>query len=200
MSSRSLSLGDLCHGAIAGAVGGLAASWVMNQFIIATQRRAEQADADRSERQQARQPNSSASSPQQQKETRQRQSEGGSDNGGGEDATVKTAELISRNLFDHELSQKEKEVAGPIVHYAYGALIGSVYGAVAEAWPAIATGFGMPYGVAVWALGDEIAVPALRLGPPPAEVPAEKHADFLASHIVYGIALDFARRVARHVV
>ena len=195
MSSRSLSFGGLCHGAIAGAVGGLAASWVMNQFIIATQRRAEQAGADRSERQQARQPNSSASSPQQQKEKRQKEG-----NGGGEDATVKTAEAISRNLFDHELSQKEKEIAGPVVHYAYGALIGSVYGAIAEAWPTIATGFGMPYGVAVWALGDEIAVPALRLGPPPTEVPAEKHADFLAAHIVYGIALDVSRRVARHVV
>ena len=128
-----------------------------------------------------------------------RQREGGSD-GGGEDATVKTAAVISRNLFDHELSDQEKQVAGPAVHYAYGALVGGLYGAVAEVWPTIATGFGMPYGVALWALGDEAAVPALRLGPPPIEVPAEKHADFLAAHVVYGIALDVTRRVARHVV
>jgi hypothetical protein len=184
------------HGAVAGAIGGLAAAWVMNQFMMHAQRRAEQA-ADPSERRQARQPESSASSPQEQKMKRQR--EGGSD-GGGEDATVKTAAVISRNLFDHELSDQEKQVAGPAVHYAYGALVGGLYGAVAEVWPTIATGFGMPYGVALWALGDEAAVPALRLGPPPIEVPAEKHADFLAAHVVYGIALDVTRRVARHVV
>jgi putative membrane protein len=199
MSSRSLGLGDICRGAAAGAIGGFAASWVMNQFMMAAQRRAEQT-GEPDERHQARQPDSSASSPQQQKEKRQRQQDGSSSSGSGEDATVKTAQVISRNLFDHELSQEEKEVAGPAVHYAYGALIGSLYGAVAEVWPTIATGFGMPYGVAVWALGDEIAVPALRLGPPPTQVPAEKHADFLAAHIVYGIALDVSRRVARHVV
>lgn len=204
MSSGSLSFGDICRGAAAGAIGGLAASWVMNQFTMASQQRAEQASgaAERSEGGEARQRETSASSPQEQKPKRQQQGNGsgGSSDRGGEDATVETAQVISRNLFDHELSQKEKEIAGPVVHYAYGALIGSLYGAVAELWPTIATGFGMPYGVAVWALGDEIAVPALRLGPPPTQVPAEKHADFLAAHIVYGIALDVSRRVARHVV
>jgi hypothetical protein len=184
------------HGAVAGAIGGLAASWVMNQFMMHAQRRAEQI-AGRSELGQGRQRESSASSPQEQKE-KQQQEEGGG--GGGEDATVKTAAVISRNLFDHELTPDEKQIAGPAVHYAYGALVGSLYGAVAEVWPTIATGFGMPYGVALWALGDEAAVPALRLSPPPTEVPAEKHADFLAAHIVYGIALDVSRRVARHVV
>src|SRR4051812_27987681 len=113
MSSRS-TCGEMFHGAVAGALGGLAAAWVMNQFMMHAQRRAEQA-ADRSERGQARQPESSASSPQEQKMKRGRE---GGDGGGGEDATVKTAAVISRNLFDHELTPQEKQIAGPAVHYA----------------------------------------------------------------------------------
>src|SRR4051794_23728837 len=122
MSSRSTT-GDLFHGAVAGAIGGLAAAWVMNQFMMHAQRRGEEA-GNRSERQQARQTESSASSPQEQKKQKQ-QEEGG--NGGGGDATVKTAAVISRNLFDHELTPQEKQIAGPAVHYAYGALVGSLY-------------------------------------------------------------------------
>jgi len=113
---------------------------------------------------------------------------------------VKTAAAISRNLFEHELSESEKKVAGPAVHYAYGTLVGGLYGGLAELVPVVGAAFGMPYGIALWLLGDEVAVPALELGPPPTQVPPDKHADFLAAHLVYGITLDVTRRVMRHVL
>jgi uncharacterized membrane protein YagU involved in acid resistance len=54
----------------------------------------------------------------------------------------------------------------------------------------------MVYGMALWLFGDEVAVPALGLGPPPTRIAARNHADYLGGHLVYGIALDITRRIA----
>jgi len=119
---------------------------------------------------------------------------------GGADATVKTAQLISRNLFDHDLSDREKQIAGPAIHYAYGVIVGGLYGGLSEVLPVVSAGLGMPYGAVLWALGDEVAVPALGLSKPPTKYPLATHADALSTHFVYGITLDVVRRVARHLV
>jgi putative membrane protein len=52
-----------------------------------------------------------------------------------EDSTVKTASAISEGVFRHALTEDEKKVAGPAVHYAFGAGVGGVYGALAEMAP-----------------------------------------------------------------
>src|ERR1700678_440275 len=41
---------------------------------------------------------------------------------------------------------------------------------------------------AVWAIADEIAVPALKLSKPPTDYPVSTHASALAAHLVYGIS------------
>jgi putative membrane protein len=120
----------------------------------------------------------------------------GSDSGG-EDATVKTAERVSRGVFDHELSKEEKKTAGPAVHYAMGAVSGGIYGAVSELLPVARWGLGLPFGAAVWLLADEVALPALGLSKKPNEYPASVHAKALASHLVYGLSTDLVRRGLR---
>lgn len=117
-----------------------------------------------------------------------------------EDATVKTAEMVSRKLFEHELTDEEKQIAGPVVHYAYGSLMGALYGGLAEVMPGLGAGMGLPYGFALWVLGDEVAVPALGLSKGPGEYPVDVHADALASHLMYGATTDVLRRVLRHVI
>jgi uncharacterized membrane protein YagU involved in acid resistance len=112
----------------------------------------------------------------------------------GEDATVKTAERVSRGVFHHQLQEDEKKVAGPAVHYAMGAVSGGIYGAVAELVPVTALGAGLPFGAAVWLAADEVAVPALGLSKPPTRTPAVVHAQALASHLVYGLTTDLVRR------
>lgn len=183
MSSNTCAGAHVLRGAMAGMIGGLVGSWVMTQFQAATQRSAANKQSQGDEESQSSSGNAE----------RQQQSEG-------DDATVKTAQAISRGFFSHELSPGEKKIAGPAVHYGYGALVGGIYGALAEMVPGVAAGFGIPYGMALFALGDEAAVPALGLGPPPTQIPAKSHADYLAAHIVYGVALDATRRFARHVV
>jgi uncharacterized membrane protein YagU involved in acid resistance len=155
------------RGLIAGAIGGLAASWVMPRFEFLVAHALGQSDPHE---------------------------------GQGEDATVKLAMKISSAALNHELSPKEKKTAGPFVHYAYGTGLGTLYGSLAQKHEATTSGFGGAYGAAAWALGDEIAVPALGLGKKPNEVPLSHHLQMLAAHLVYGITLETVRRLALKVL
>lgn len=118
---------------IAGALGGLAASYVMNQFHSAWTTVSKKSSGE---------PETKAS---------------------GDDATVKTAKALSEHLLDHRLTEAEKKWAGPAVHYAFGTLVGAAYGVLSEVLPVSKRGYGVAYGAAVWLAADEIAVPALRL-------------------------------------
>lgn len=119
---------------------------------------------------------------------------------GEDDATVKAASAISEGLFHRELTQREKEVAGPALHYGFGALTGALYGALAELAPAVTLGSGLPFGTAVWLGADEVAVPAFKLAGPPWEHPAPVHARALAAHLVYGLTAEVVRRPLRRVL
>ena len=78
-----------------------------------------------------------------------------------EDSTVKTASVVSQTIFHHELTPYQKKIAGPMVHYGFGASVAAFYGAVVEGLPVLRTGWGMPFGVAVWLGAHVIAVPAM---------------------------------------
>jgi hypothetical protein len=170
-------------GAVAGLVAGLAATWVMTQFQELSGKLA--GDHPRDE---PRAPQHSA------KRGTRESAEG---NGQGEDATVRAAARLSRSLFHHGLSKREKEVAGPALHYGFGALTGAAYGALAEMTPGVTRGAGAPFGAAVWLAADEITVPALGLSGPPWEYPPMVHARALGAHLVYGLAAEGLRRLVR---
>ena len=86
------------------------------------------------------------------------------------------------------------------MHYAYGTGIGALYGGLAKKESLTTSGFGSAYGAAAWALGDEIAVPALGLGKKPSETPLSQHVQTLAAHLVYGFTLEGVRRLALKVL
>jgi putative membrane protein len=169
---------SIWKGAVAGAAGGLAAAWVMNQFQTGWSKANEKLQHSKT--------------PQGEQE-RQSQSDS-------EDATMKTASKISESVFGHELSREEKKKLGPVVHYAFGASMGVVYGAAAEITPRATFGAGLPYGAAVFLGADELAVPALGLSKPPKEYPASTHLYGLASHLVYGLSLEMVRRGVRRLM
>lgn len=180
----------LLRGMAAGLLAGAAAAWVMNQF------------------QQVRAIHPPAGSAQGGSEAKSHSEEGQQGEGQAmhqssnldENATVKTAERISQQVLHRNLTGSEKQIAGPAVHYAYGSLIGAMYGGMAELLPITAAGLGLPFGFALWLLGDEIAVPALGLGKQPTKYSPEVHADALAAHFMYGATTDVLRRFLRHVV
>jgi putative membrane protein len=160
---------SMWKGAIAGAVGGLVASWVMNQFQAGLSKAAE-AMSD-----------SKASHAQ----------------GDGEDATMKAAETISEAAADRRLTKEEKQAAGRVIHYVFGSSIAAVYGALAEVTPSATTAWGLPFGAALWVGADEVSVPALGLSKSPVEYPTSTHVSALAAHLVYGVTTDLVRRSVR---
>jgi putative membrane protein len=175
-------MANLLRGMTAGLLAGCAASYLMNQLSQTPQQKQRGKSNERATRARS---------------TQRQSRQGGQE---AENATVATAEVISKQVFHHELSEREKQIAGPAVHYAYGSLVGPIYGGLAEWFPIVGAGFGLPCGFALWLLGDEIAVPALGLSKGPTEYPPEVHADALAAHLVYGMTTDLMRRVLRHIV
>jgi hypothetical protein len=173
---------NVWKGAAVGLAAGLAATWVMTQF--------QNLSGKLSEPHEKEDPQHSAKRGKEESAQQKTQ---------GDDATVKAADKLSRGLFHHALSQDEKKVAGPAMHYGFGALTGAAYGALAELAPEVTRGVGAPFGTAVWLGADEVAVPAFGLSGPPWEHPASVHARALAAHLVYGVTTEGLRRLARRV-
>lgn len=177
---------SIMKGVLIGIASGLVASWTMNQFQAAWTRIAE--GMEKSHGAQSRQPSDGSSG------------EPAKDMAEQDDATVKTAKVISRNVFGHELEESEKKPAGAVVHYAFGTMTGGLYGALAEVAPQVTTGVGLPFGAAFWLAADEVAVPLLGLSKGPTEYPPSTHAYALASHLVYGVTAEMSRRALRQVL
>jgi putative membrane protein len=114
-----------------------------------------------------------------------------------EPATVKAASAISERVFSHSLTAREKEIAGPVVHYAVGSTAGALYGLAAEYEPDVTTMTGIPFGVAFWAIVDEGSLPLLGLAKGPTAYPIATHAYALASHIVFGLTAEVVRSTVR---
>ena len=113
-----------------------------------------------------------------------------------EDATVKVASQALR-LVGRSLEESDKPLAGTIVHYAFGALVGAVYGTVAEFVPRVTTAAGLPFGVTVWLGAHVITVPALGLAEPPVRQPLGKEGQEFGLHLVYGATTELVRRLLR---
>ena len=84
-----------------------------------------------------------------------------------------------------------------MVHYAFGTLMGGLYGMAAEEWRPARWGEGTLFGTVLWFGSDEIAVPALKLAKPPQQYALKVHAGALASHLVYGFTTEMVRRALR---
>jgi putative membrane protein len=189
MAGKRHQKSDIWKGLAAGVVSGLAASWVMNQFQSAWGKLAEGVDKPHGAQSlQHGTPQHGVG-----RELQERGREESDDN-----AAVRTASIISEEIFDRELKNKEeKEIGGAIAHYAMGATSGAIYGAAAEFLPEVTIGTGLPFGAAVWLVADEGLVPALGLSKSPTEYPLSKHAYALASHLVYGVATELVRNAVR---
>lgn len=114
-----------------------------------------------------------------------------------EDATVKVANGITRWLLHRPLPEDKKPLAGTIVHYAFGAGIGGLYGGLATVMPRLTLALGLPFGVAAWLGAHVIMVPALGLAAPPTRQPPLKEALEFVLHLVYGAVTELARRLIR---
>jgi uncharacterized membrane protein YagU involved in acid resistance len=157
---------------VAGVVGGLVASWAMDRFQYWW---LSFGGGDELQLQQTRSEEDNQEEP----------------------ATVKTASVISEGVFGHSLTDREKGIAGPIVHYAVGTTAGALYGVAAEYEPDVTTLAGIPFGAAFWMLVDEGALPLLGLAKGPTAYPISMHFYALASHLVFGLTAEVVRSRVR---
>jgi hypothetical protein len=102
-------------------------------------------------------------------------------------------QTVARRTVEH-LAQREplhdKERAGELVHYAFGAMWGGAYGLVAGTFPRARTVLGgAAFGTLVWAVSDGVILPAFRLSAWPLAYPPRVHAYAVGAHIVYGTTL-----------
>jgi uncharacterized membrane protein YagU involved in acid resistance len=111
--------------------------------------------------------------------------------------TMHAASAIAHRLFRHAPTEREKQCLGQLLHYTFGTTTGALYGALADAIPALTTAGGVPFGLAVWLLADELATPALGLSQPPTRQDRVTHVYALTSHCIYGLATEGTRRWVR---
>lgn len=158
------------RGAAAGFIGGLAGAWTMNQFqslVSKVKRNCEGTSGQ-------------LAAPR--------------DN---DDATMKAAERTLHSVAGVTLTEEQKKKAGPIVHYAFGAVMGALYGTLIESKRHANAGEGALLGAALFVGADELAVPALGLSQSPAKYPLSVHATALGAHLVYGLTTETVRRKLR---
>ncbi len=171
------------QGLVAGAVGGLVASWAMERC----QARLSQASGDGLDAAQRRRGRSARWSARTQDQA----------SGQSRPATIQTAEVAAVATAGRRLSPSEQDVAGPLMHYGFGIAVGAVYGALAETRPELTRFGGVPFGLGVWASADEVAVPALGLSAAPWDRPLRAHSYSMLSHAVYGLTTEAVRKVVR---
>ena len=164
-------------GILAGIAGGLVASFVMNEFIAGPGKQLTKAVQTPEQTEQASQASE------------------------GDDATMKAADAIAATATGGQhLTHEQREQGGPIVHYAFGGLMGGLYGALAELSSATTAGFGTTFGSMLFTGADLFAVPVLNLAPMPTGQPASAMATPLAAHLVYGATTELVRRLVRRVL
>lgn len=168
---------SIWKGIVAGLAGGLAGAWTMNEFQKGYGKAAEALRARHSNGNPQKQASASEENP--------------------PDATMVTAERVSRSFLGHPLTRAEQQKAGPLVHYVFASAVGSAYGAAAEYAPAVKKFAGAPFGAALFVGADEVALPVLKLSRGPRAYPLSTHLYGLSSHVVYGLTIELVRRGVR---
>jgi hypothetical protein len=88
-----------------------------------------------------------------------------------------------------------KAAAGSIVHYAFGAAWGGLYGLARETTRVSSLGFG----TLVWMASDNLLLPAFRLAAWPTKYSVKEHHYALQAHFVYGLSTAAAYAMLRDV-
>ncbi len=171
----------LWGGIAAGVVGGLVGSWLMMRFIEGPGPFLQQAlgsgAADDSGGQQ--QNHAASVDP---------------DN----NVTMQAADTFVRAATGgRHLTYEDKLRGGTVVHYAFGAVMGGLYGGAAEFSSIVGLGLGSAFGTLLWAGTDLVAVPAVGFAALPTEEPTSAHVAHWLAHVVYAVGMESSRRLMR---
>ncbi|HVX67253.1 MAG TPA: DUF1440 domain-containing protein [Bryobacteraceae bacterium] len=105
----------------------------------------------------------------------------------GEPPTAAVARILYRTIARRDAPPETARKLGNVVHWTYGIKMGGAYGLIHRRGRKLDVLGGAAYGVALWALGDEVALPLLGLAEGPKAYPKSLHAEMFGAHIVYGV-------------
>jgi hypothetical protein len=105
-----------------------------------------------------------------------------------ENALETTARRLVEGLAQRgPLDERAKERLGNALHYGFGAAWGGLYGLLRASYPSLWSAGGVAgFSLGVWALGDNLLLPALRVAGWPQRYPPRVHAFAAAAHLAYG--------------
>ncbi len=112
----------------------------------------------------------------------------------GESATQAVGRILYTKVAGEPPDEETGVKLAEAVHLGYGLLVAGLYGLFASGRSSIRRG--VAYGIGLWALGDELAVPLLGLADKPTRYHPTFHLQALAGHIAYGAATGATTQLA----
>lgn len=114
--------------------------------------------------------------------------------------SLKEPALISRQVFDaadlrDDISRDQEEALIWLGHFAYGATCGAIYGAAVGGPKRHSLISGAVLGLAVWGLSYAGWLPAAGLLRFPTRRPADRSAELVLSHLVWGVGAVVALKM-----
>jgi putative membrane protein len=109
----------------------------------------------------------------------------------GQNSNEIAAQTVATRVIGRRLDCEELGVAAALMHYSFGTAAGAFYGTYVEGRPRNRTG--VAFGLTVWLLADEIAMPLLGLSDSTLRRPLEKRLQSIAAHIVFGLTTELTR-------
>jgi putative membrane protein len=116
----------------------------------------------------------------------------------GQNSNEIAAQLVATGVIGRRLERNELAVAAALMHYTFGTVVGALYVRTLQRHRRDATGIG--FGLTVWLVADEIAMPLLGLSDSTLERPLEKRMQSIAAHVVFGVTTELTRRAVQQLV
>ncbi len=104
-------------------------------------------------------------------------------------------DAVAMGVTGHPLPESTKTLAEPAVHFLFGMAAGGAYALLVRKFPVVRAGYGTLYGFSFWLFAHEIALPLMDLSPTPAQMTLWEQGNEFVSHLAFGAALEFTRRV-----
>jgi len=110
------------------------------------------------------------------------------------------SELLTERIAGHPLDHTTEIVASESLHWGFGAVAGSFYGALAEFYPAATSKEGANFGLVLMALTHQGILPAMGLSAPPGELSEREQTSEAATHLIFGVVAEQVRRIVRDMI
>ncbi len=106
-----------------------------------------------------------------------------------DEADLNSVYSLLPDSYGRSLTKKQALRIALFLHYGYGAAAGAGYGIAAQNFPSVRAGCGTAFGIALWAIGDELAMSVSGLSDPRCKS-SLSHGSALFAHLLFGMTVD----------